>query len=220
MKGHREALAVATAFLALPLLAYSQSASSQNQNMQGAQAPIRGHHEASLMKPVSAVLTHSLDADKDHQGEAVEAKLSQKVTLTNGTELPKNTMLLGTVATDDMQQQGNSKLALRFDQARLKDGTTVPVRATIVGYYAPGSLETDLGSDSGMNQVPNDWNAKTLQMDQLNVAHGVDLHSRISSKNSGVFVATKRDDVKLKAGSEIQFAIAPANNMHGGSTGS
>ena len=163
------------------------------------------------MKPVRAVLTHSLDADKDHQGHAVEAKLSQKVTLTNGTELPRNTMLLGKVTADDMQQQGTSKLALRFDQARLKDGTTVPVRATIVGYYAPGTAETELGSDSGMDQVPNDWTAKTLQMDQMNVAPGVDLHSKISSKNSGVFVATKKDDVKLKAGSELQFAIAPAN---------
>ena len=140
MKGHRQVLAVASAFLALPLLAYSQSASSQNsKSCKVRRRRLRGHHEATLMKPVSAVLTHSLDADKDHQGEAVEAKLSQKVTLTNGTELPKNTMLLGTVAADDMQQQGTSKLALRFDQARLKDGTTVPVRATIVGYYAPGT---------------------------------------------------------------------------------
>lgn len=224
MKGHRQALAVASAFLALPLLAYSQSASSQNQDMQGAQAPIAGQHEASLMKPVRAVLTHDLDADKEHQGEAVEAKLSQKVTLANGTELPRNTMLLGKVAADDMQQQGTSTLALRFDQARLKDGTTVPVRATIVGYYAPGTLETELGSEDGMNQMPNDWDAKTLQMDQVNVARGVDLHSKISSKNSGVFVATKREDVKLKAGSEIQFAIAPANpamsNGRSGATGS
>ncbi len=212
MKGHHQALAFAGAILALPLLAYSQSASSQNsQNMQGAQAPIAGHHEATLMKPVRAVLTQTLDADKDHQGHTVEAKLSQKVTLTNGTELPKNTMLLGKVTADDMHQQGTSKLALRFDEARLKDGKTLPVRATIVGYFAPGSAETELGpEDDTSAQVPNDWTAKTLQLDQENVLSGVDLHSKISSKNSGVFVSTKKDDVKLRAGSEIQFAIAPA----------
>src|SRR5271170_3715590 len=48
-------------------------------------------------------------------------RLDSKVTLNNGTELPKGTMLLGKVRTDDMQQQGMSKLALRFDQPRLKD---------------------------------------------------------------------------------------------------
>ncbi len=220
MKGHRQALAVASAVLALPLLAYSQSASSQNsKDMQGAQSQIAGHHEASLMKPVSAILTHSLDADKDHQGETVQARLSQKVTLAGGTELPRNTILLGEVTTDDMHQQGVSKLALRFDQARLKDGTTVPVRATIVGYYAPSTIETDLGPEE--SSMPNDWTAKTVQLDQLNVASGVDLHSKISSKNSGVFVTTKKDDVKLGAGSEIQFAIAPARAvMSNGQTSS
>jgi hypothetical protein len=37
-----------------------------------------------------------------------------------------------------MQQQGTSKLALRFVQARLKNGSSVPIKATIVGFYSPG----------------------------------------------------------------------------------
>jgi hypothetical protein len=213
MKGHRQALAFATAVLALPLFAYSQNATDQNsQSMQGSQAPIAGHHEATLMKPVRAELVKNLDAKKDHTGDTVQAKLAQKVTLSNGTELPKGTMLVGKVTTDDMQEQGMSKLALRFDQARLKDGTTVPVRASIVGYFGPGALDSEFSPDEGGAQMPNDWTAKTLEFDQMSVASGVDLHSRIASQNSGVFVATKKDDVKLKGGSEIQFAIAPAAN--------
>lgn len=217
MKGHRQALVLATAALSLPLLAYSQN--SNNQSMQGSQAPIAGHHEANLMKPVRAVLVSSLDADKDHDGYTVQARLDQKVKLTNGTELPRGTMLVGKVTTDDMQEQGTAKLALRFDKAHLKDGTTVPVRATIVGLYGPNSV-SEMQPDSG-DQVPNDWTATTLQLDQENVVSGVDLHSKISSKNSGVFVATKANDVKLRKGSEIQFAIAPAasgqNSMSAGS---
>jgi hypothetical protein len=38
-------------------------------------------------------------------------------------------------------------------------------------------------------------------MDQENVVSGVDLHSKISSQNSGVFVSTKKADIKLHAGS-------------------
>lgn len=219
MKGHRQALAFATAVLALPLFAYSQNASDQSP--QSTQAPIAGHHEATLMKPVRAILVQNLDADKDHDGYSVQAKLAQKVTLSNGTELPRNTVLLGKVTKDDMQQQGVSKLALRFNQARLKDGTMLPIRATIVGYFGSAALNTAVDNEEAGGEVPNDWTAKTLQLDELSVAPGVDLHSKISSRNSGVFVSTKRDDVKLKEGSEIQFAIAPARAAMGnGQSGS
>lgn len=214
MKGPHQTLAFATAVLALPLFAYSQNASNQDsQSTQGSQTPIA----ATQMKPARAFLVHTLDADKDHDGSSVEAKLDQKVTLDNGTQLPKGTMLLGKVAQDDMQEQGLVKLAVRFDEARLKDGSTVPVRATIVGLYGPDSVGTD--QQTG-DQVPDDWTSKTLQMDQENVVSGVDLHSKISSQNSGVFVSTKKDDIKLRGGSEIQFAIGPAaNGQNSASTG-
>ena len=82
-----------------------------------------------------------------------------------------------------------------------------------------GSAGDDASATHYGPDVPNDWSAKTLQLDQENVVSGVDLHSKISSQNSGVFVSTKKDDVKLKAGSEIQFAIAPAASNNGQSTG-
>jgi hypothetical protein len=224
MKGLREALALATAVLTLPLFAYSQNASapdsqSISQSAPGAQAPITGAQEATLMKPARALLVETLDASKDQSGQTVDARLASKVTLTNGTELPKGTILLGKVTADDMQQQGRSKLALRFDQARLKDGTTVPIHATIVGFYGPQAEESEVGPTVYDAEVPNDWSAKTLQLDQENVVSGVDLHSKISSQNSGVFVSTRKDDVKLIAGSEIQFAIAPAASNNGQSAG-
>jgi hypothetical protein len=55
-------------------------------------------------------------------------------------------------------------------------------------------------------------------LDQLDVAPGVDLHSNIASQNSGVFVSTRKDDVKLKQGSQIQFAIGPGNSGQNGMT--
>ncbi len=129
MKGHRQALAFATAILALPLFTYTQNATAQEFKQ-------AVHQEATLMKPASAVLVDSLDSVRDQSGHTVSAKLQGKVSLSDGTELPRGTVLLGKVTTDDTQQQGTSKLALRFDQARLKNGTTVPIRATIVGFYA------------------------------------------------------------------------------------
>jgi hypothetical protein len=204
MRAHLQAVAVATAVLALPLFLFSQN--STNANSMRA-----GHHEATLMEPASATLIKTIDAAHEQSGAIVDAKLQGKVRLTNGTELPRGTMLLGKVANDDMQQAGRSKLALRFDEARLKDGTTVPIRATIVGFYGPGGADSEINpEDSSLRS--NDWTARTVQMDQEDAAPGVDLHSKISSRNSGVFVTSKKDDIKLKEGSEIQFAIAPASN--------
>jgi hypothetical protein len=205
-------LAVAAAVLAFPIFTCSQASAGQaSPSVPGAQAPT-GHREAMRMVPVRAELMRPLDAQKDQAGSAVQAKLVQKVTLSNGVELPSGTVLAGKVTADDMQHQGKSKLALRFDQAELKDGKKVPIKATIVGFYGPGSTTTDSFTGSG-DQVPNSWNDGTLQMDQIDVLGGVDLHSKISSRNSGVFVSTKKDNFKLEDGSEIQFAIGPGR-MH------
>ena len=204
MKGHSKALAFATAVLALPFFAYSQNANTEDSEQVA-------HHEATLMRPASAVLVNNLDAVKDQSGYAVSAKLQGKVSLSDGTELPRGTVLLGKITADDSQQQGTSKLALRFDQARLKNGTIVPIRATIVGFATP-SEQTDVAGDPGHNY----WTANTVQMDQQDAAPGVDLHSKIASQNSGVFVSTKKDDVKLKQGSQIQFAIGPGNSGQNG----
>lgn len=194
MKIQSTTMAIATVILSLPLSVLAQG--SQNSASAAAQK----------MVPVNAALSHDLDAKKDHPGSPVEAKLSESVRLADGTELPSGSSLLGKVAEDDMQQQGTSKLALRFDQARLKDGKVIPIRATIVGIFHP----VNAADGSTGDQVPNTWSPGTLQMDQLGVIPGVDLHSNVASADSGVFVSTKKDDVKLYRGSQLQLAIAPS----------
>lgn len=197
-------LAVATAVLILPLLAYSQTST------QSAQAPITGHREAVRMVPARAALLRSLDAANEQSGSAIQVKLVQKVTLADGTVLPNDTILAGEVTVDDLQQQGMSKLALRFNKALLKNGNTVPIKATIVGFYGPGTVTYHAYGVEAGDQAPNSWTDGTLQVDQIGVVNDVDLHSKISSANSGVFVSTKKHDFKLDNGSEIQFAIGPS----------
>ena len=209
MKRYGTALAVATAMLAFSLCAFSQYSTAQS--AQSAQAPITGQREAMRMTRARAELMRTLDAKKDRPGSLVQAKLAQKITLSNGTKLPDGTILMGHVTVDDMQQQGMSKLALRFNQAHLKDGTVVPIKATIVGIFGPGADTSDYPEEAG-DQVPNSWTDGTLQVDQIGVLSDIDLHSKISSRNSGVLVSTKKDNFKLDEGSEIQFAIAPGRS--------
>ncbi len=42
-----------------------------------------------------------------------------------------------------MNQSGTSKLALRFTNAKLKNGQTVPIKATIVGILDTGLANED-----------------------------------------------------------------------------
>jgi hypothetical protein len=168
----------------------------------------RGSAEAAQMVPARAYLTRKLDANNAKPGTKFTANLSKSIVLKNGTELPRGTKLIGTVATDDMNMQGTSKLALRITQAQLKGGKTIPVKATIVGVYGPES-ETSQGYVlSPGDEEANDWNKNTLVIDEIDAMSGVDLHSRIAGHNSGVFVSKKKNDVKLAAGSELALAIA------------
>lgn len=171
------------------------------------------------MVPAQAYLLQKLDAKDMKPGSQFTARLSKKVQLKNGPELPKGTELIGKVSTDDMQLKGMSKLALRITEARLKDGKMVPVKATIVGVYAPES-ETMDGNDVAPGQEEaNDWTNKVLRVDQLDAVGGVDLHSRVAGNNSGVFVSTKKDNVKISAGSELALAISAQSGEQTGANG-
>jgi hypothetical protein len=200
MKIYRKTLAITAVIstLSMPVLAQSASGPA-SQSMQASA------NEAAQMIPALATLPHSLDADKDHLDSTIEAELSRKVTLSDGTVLPAHTMLTGKITRDDMHAAGTSELALRFDQAQLKSGKTVPIKATIVDIKAP-SFDIDAAAAS------NDWTDKTLTVEQLNVVSGVDLHSEIGDNDSAVFVSTKKHDVKVPAGSELKLAIGPATD--------
>jgi hypothetical protein len=204
------AISLPVAALSMALLlagsAYGQSAMN-SQSSQDSANQSAAQQEAAQMVRARSYLQSTLDAKDSRPGTQFAAILSQNVHLKNGSELPRGTKLIGTVATDDMQMHGASKLALRITSAQLKDGKTIPVKATIVGVFAP---ETE--NMQGYNVMPgdeeaNDWNNSMLTYDQINAMSGVDLHSRIAGQNSGVFVAKKKDDVKISAGSELALAI-------------
>ena len=188
MKIFGKTLALATVALSLTLLASARNTKTPQDSATAQSAAMNtpSNPEAASLVPVDAVLSHALDAKKDHPGSAIEARLTQKAHLSDGTELPSGSILMGQVVTDEMQHQGKSTLALRFDQARLKDGKVIPIRATIVGLLSPAS-------DNDMDYAaPNDWTDTTMQIDEVGVVPGVDLHSNIGSQNSGVFVSTRR----------------------------
>ena len=208
MKVSNSALLLATFSLAMLTPALAQT-SQDNQSSDVS--------EAQRMVPVRAVLTRTLDANSIHTGDQFRATLSDNAHLDGGVELHKGDVLLGKVVTDDMATAGNSRIAVRFTEVDRKNGQSLPIKATIVALYNPNQFLTD--SVDQPEEFPNSWNNQTLSVDQLGVASGVDLHSRISSENSGVFVTTTKKNVKIPAGSELALAIAAQGNASATNTG-
>lgn len=217
--------------LALPAAAYSQVGEAPTEPQQKMETPPpastnlqQGRMDALEMVRGTVALTRGLDADKDHDGSQFEAKLTHPVHLKNGPKLAKGTVLMGTVENDDMQVAGKSKLAVRFTEAKMGNGETVPIKATIVQVYPPVGLTQD-GSPLPDESSPgydaddhaNEWNRSELTIDQIGALKDVDLHSRLASLNSGVFVSTKKDDVKLMKGSRMELALADSNQQQASS---
>lgn len=205
------ALAIAAVLIALPSSGFARTADPQPNDVQPSQAAQSTSSSSATQvaaKMVSglAVFTSEIDARKTQPGAQFQAKLLKKVQLEGGPELPAGTRLVGQIVTDDTQSTGSAKLALRFSQANLKNGQTVPIKATIVdAYHVPDDFETQYGEVDS----PQPWDHQSIRVDQIGALSGVDLHSNITSPNSGVFVSTKKDDIKLSTSIGVELAIAP-----------
>jgi hypothetical protein len=167
-----------------------------------------GQAEAQEMVSARVALKENLDAMKLKAGDPVKTTLSNNVSLKSGPELPRGTEILGVIAQDDMQVNGKSKLALNFTQAKLKDGTVVPIKATIVGVYPPASEDSSGRVIAPGDQVRGTFSLHQDGVDQMDALPGVDLHSKVESNVSGVLVSTKHN-VKIAWGSEIALAVIP-----------
>src|SRR5215469_171793 len=206
MKISTGALSVATLSLALLSPAFGQSTAPATPNDQPETA-----QQAQQMVPARATLSHALNAGDAQSGSQFRAILNDNVHLNGGAVLHRGDTLVGKVVTDDMNTPGKSRLALRITDAVLKNGQTIPVKATIVGLYPPDDFPSN--GVVQPEQLPNTWTHGILRVDQPGVVHGVDLHSSVSSANSGVFVSAK-NNVKIPGGSELALAIAPAQNTN------
>jgi hypothetical protein len=196
-------LAAACLVFLTPNIAAARSVASSTASNTMNTSPA-GRNEATRMVPAQANLTRPLNSRNSRVGQKFEARLNEKVHLKNGPVLPKGTELVGKVVKDQASSNGKSTLALRFTQADLKGGKTIPIKATIVGLYSNADQDA---SSYGVAEMPNNWTPKTLQVDQINALNHVDLHSKISASNSGVLQSDK-SNIHFSSGTEFALAIA------------
>jgi hypothetical protein len=147
-------------------------------------------------------LTQQLDARKLTKGATIQTRLINTVHLPDGTKLPSGTLLTATVENDSLQN-GNVRLALRFTAAQLKHGATLPIEARIVA----ASTGADSDGEPDDVTVPDTLDNGSTSDDVLDVVSGVNLHSMVTSQNSGVFVSKTKADVKIPNGTQLELAL-------------
>jgi hypothetical protein len=211
---HVSILTIAAVAFTLVLPQFAQARTMDDSKAELADIPstMAPHDKAQLMVPAQAALNRSFDARKMQPGQQIRVTLSKTVQLKDGLELPRGTELVGTVVADPANGNGTSRIVLRFTQAELKSGKIVPIVATIVGFYGPVSMDIYGHPVVAGNQAPNRWNSGVMEVDQIDSETGIELQSKIASENSGTLVSTKKNVIKLPAGSEFALAIAVQKN--------
>jgi hypothetical protein len=203
-------LSLCTAILSVAFLSSTIQSNAQS-GAAGAGSNTSVEHSASLrMVSAQTVLNKSLEGKNVKAGQEIEVSLVQKVRLNDGQELPKGTVLVGTIVASDMQSKGNSKLGFRFAQARTKEGKTIPIQAVIIGLYDQGSLNAQYGN--------NGWEPGQVNIQQEKAAGGLTLRSQVGAADSGT-LESKKDDVKIDRGSALFLAIAPAEGSGAANSG-
>ena len=185
---------LSVAFLSGTIQSNAQSAAA------GADNASADHSKSLHMVSAQAVFNKSLEGKNVKAGQEFEVNLVQNVKLSDGQELQKGTVLVGTILSADMQASGNSKLCVRFAQARVKDGKTIPIQAVLTGLYDQDSLNAQYGN--------NGWVPGQVNVQQDKAAGGLTLRSRVGAGDSGT-LESKKNNVKIDRGSALFLGIAP-----------
>jgi hypothetical protein len=209
------ALAIAALLLTPCSLLFVQAAEAQaGPNAQSTGVASNATEEAARMVPANAIFLSSIDSQKLAVGTQVKVKLQSQVRLNNGSVLPGGTVLVGQVV-EDTTQTGKAKLAVRFTEADLKKGQTVPIKVTIFNLFQAPSDTVNVGDTT----IPPGWDKQALGVNHADVVPGIDLHSSIDNPNSGVFVSTKKSNIKLSSNYGVSLAIAPRSSSEQSASG-
>jgi hypothetical protein len=182
-----------------------------------------------------AELKNGIDARKAKQGDAIRARLLDKVKLSNGNELGRDTILEGHVdQVQPSENKGDSTVVVTFDKAQVKGGEELPIKATLVKIWEPqesaaGSMSPEGGmpqgggapssgggsmQSNGKGPGTSDMSRPATSMDVpeagmpqgTQAVKGVTLHSDIHEKSSATFTSSRKN-VDVPSGTQMLFEM-------------
>ena len=110
---------------------------------------------AEALKPVSAELVDKLDSKSAKQGDSVIVKTDENLQISQGTEIPRGSKLIGHITNVQPRGDGheNSQIAIQFDKAELKGGQTLPIESVIQSVAPAAGAE----GTSGISNPPQTY---------------------------------------------------------------
>ena len=113
-------------------------------------------HSAGAQVPAAqmqAELATKIDSKTAKAGDVVEARTTKSMTLGDGTVIPKESKLLGTVTAVQAHDkaQADSTVALSFDRVRLRGGQEVLLKSSIDSLSSPVAVSA--GGDLMMDDM-------------------------------------------------------------------
>jgi hypothetical protein len=127
-------------------------------------SPALGHAQ-STASPAAPVLVAKIAANLSSKnakvGDTFVAKTVRAVKLTDGTDIPKGSKLIGKVSAVQSKKDGNGNamLTFRIDQIEPKGGAAIPVKGFVVAIGPSMGPKDDLGPHSALSRssgVSND----------------------------------------------------------------
>jgi hypothetical protein len=133
----------------VPALAASMLLASSFNGLAQTAAPIASDMPVIVAKFTKLVSTKNLKA-----GDVIDAKTIRPAKLTDGTEIPKGSTLIAKVSVvkSKAENNGNSILLFRIDNAELKGGQLVPIHGMVVAIGPSLAPKNGLGGTSVMGR--------------------------------------------------------------------
>jgi len=175
-----------------------------------------------------AELKDGINAKKVKQGEAIRARLTDKVKLSNDHELEKDTILEGHVdQVQPSENKGDSTVVVTFDKALVKGGEELPIKATLLKIWEPQeAVSSGMSPQAAMPQGGGPMQSGVSVSGTQETAHmpmsmdvpqagmaqggqpvrGVTLHSDLHEKSSATFTSSRRN-VDVPSGTMMQFEL-------------
>jgi len=119
------------------------------------QPPSSTNPQAGPANTIPTELSKSLDSRKLKQGDPVEAKTSEQWRAPDGTLVPPGSKVMGHITESSARAKGapQSQLGIAFDEIAMKDGRTLPLKASIQAVGPPlmnyGSPAMPMGGPAG-----------------------------------------------------------------------
>ena len=209
-------------------IASSMAFAAHSAPMNPAQAQESSGQPTLQMVMARAELKDGINAKKVKQGEAIRARLTDKVKLSNDHELEKDTILEGHVdQVQPSENKGDSTVVVTFDKALVKGGEELPIKATLLKIWEPQeAVSSGMSPQAAMPQGGGPMQSGVSVSGTQETAHmpmsmdvpqagmaqggqpvrGVTLHSDLHEKSSATFTSSRRN-VDVPSGTMMQFEL-------------